>query len=60
MKEGLDLAGLQTLWGYIKTSQAGFKNITISTSEPTSSDGENGDIWLVYTAPTPSPEPVGE
>ena len=28
----------------------GFKNITISTSEPTSSDGENGDVWLVYEA----------
>lgn len=26
------------------------KNITISTSEPTSSDGNNGDIWLVYEA----------
>lgn len=24
------------------------RNITISTAVPTSSDGENGDIWLVY------------
>ena len=23
------------------------KNITISSSEPTSSDGSNGDIWIV-------------
>ena len=25
-----------------------FRNIQISTSEPTSSDGKNGDIWIVY------------
>lgn len=25
----------------------GVKNITISTSEPTSSQGSNGDIWIV-------------
>jgi hypothetical protein len=24
--------------------------ITISTSEPTSADGKNGDIWLVYSS----------
>jgi hypothetical protein len=27
---------------------SGVKNITISSSEPTSSDGNDGDIWLVY------------
>lgn len=26
------------------------RNITISSLEPTSQDGENGDIWLVYDA----------
>ena len=26
-----------------------FRNITISTNEPTSSDGNNGDIWIVYS-----------
>lgn len=25
------------------------KTITISSSDPTSSDGENGDIWIKYT-----------
>ena len=24
------------------------RNIILSTSEPTSSDGSNGDIWIVY------------
>lgn len=24
-------------------------NIHVSTSEPTSSDGDNGDIWVVYS-----------
>ena len=26
------------------------RNITLSTSEPTASDGQNGDIWIVYEA----------
>lgn len=26
--------------------------IYTSTIEPTSSDGKNGDIWIIYTAPT--------
>lgn len=25
-----------------------FRNITISTAEPTRSDGGNGDVWIVY------------
>jgi hypothetical protein len=29
------------------TNDSGFARITISTSEPTSSDGSNGDIWIV-------------
>lgn len=28
--------------------------IHLSTTVPTSSDGNNGDIWLVYTAPSNS------
>lgn len=32
------------------TMTAMLRNITISTSEPTSTDGNNGDIWLVYEA----------
>ncbi len=27
--------------------------IHISTSDPTSADGNNGDIWLVYSVPEP-------
>lgn len=30
----------------IATTQ--IRNVTVSTSEPTSNDGNNGDIWLVY------------
>ena len=26
------------------------KAITVSTSEPTSSEGSDGDIWMVYSA----------
>ena len=25
------------------------RNITLSTAEPTSNDGANGDVWIVYT-----------
>ena len=25
------------------------RNIVFSTTEPTSSDGDNGDVWIVYT-----------
>ena len=35
-----------TAVGTLTTKQ--IRNITISTAVPTSSDGENGDIWLVY------------
>lgn len=31
-----------------KSEIAGFKNITISSEEPTSSDGSDGDVWLKY------------
>ena len=43
----------QTLTAAEKTqvkANIGIPNITISTSEPTSSDGNDGDIWLVYEA----------
>ena len=26
------------------------RNVFLSTASPTSSDGANGDIWIVYTA----------
>lgn len=29
------------------TNDSGYKKITVSSSEPTSSDGEDGDIWIV-------------
>lgn len=29
-------------------SDINIPSITISTSEPTASDGSNGDIWIVY------------
>jgi hypothetical protein len=41
------LAGSLTV-GSAPTSSNVARNITISTSEPTSSDGANGDIWFVY------------
>jgi len=28
------------------------RNVTISTAEPTASDGGNGDVWIVYEAAT--------
>ena len=28
------------------------RNVTISTAEPTASDGDNGDVWIVYEAAT--------
>ena len=31
-----------------KSEIVNFKNIYFSTTPPTSSEGENGDIWLVY------------
>lgn len=40
----------QTLTAAEKTQVKTNLGITISTSAPTSADGENGDIWLVYEA----------
>jgi hypothetical protein len=40
-------AGLMSAADKIKLDSL---NITISSSDPTSSDGQNGDIWLVYDA----------
>lgn len=31
------------------TNDTGFKKITASTSAPTANDGNDGDVWLVYT-----------
>lgn len=41
-------AGLMSASDKIKLDN--IRNITISSSEPTSQDGQNGDIWLVYDA----------
>lgn len=32
----------------VNPSSNGYKNIKMSTTEPTSADGQNGDIWIVY------------
>ena len=50
------ITGTQTFSGIAKASAATnyttakFRNIILSTSEPTSSDGANGDVWIVYEA----------
>lgn len=41
-------AGLMSAADKIKLDNT--RNITVSSSNPTSSDGENGDIWFVYTS----------
>lgn len=48
-RERLDTFGLELGTKASKNDIAGFKNITISSEEPTSSDGSNGDVWLVYS-----------
>lgn len=50
----IPLAGNVNLSGYLTvtpqiTPAGQVRNIYISTSEPTSSDGVNGDIWLIYS-----------
>lgn len=56
IQEALDLTGLKTLWAKIKqyiTAKLEHKpDIYTSTSEPTSSDGNDGDLWLVYENPS--------
>lgn len=50
------ITGTQTFSGIAKASAATnyttakFRNIILSTSEPTASDGANGDVWIVYEA----------
>ena len=34
----------------LANNTSGQRNILISTSVPSSSDGRNGDVWLRYTA----------
>lgn len=47
-----------TAVGTLTTKQ--LRNITISTADPTSSDGGNGDIWITYgSAQSDCPFPVG-
>ena len=47
-----------TAVGTLTTKQ--LRNITISTADPTSSDGGNGDVWITYgNAQSNCPFPVG-
>lgn len=47
-----------TAVGTLTTKQ--LRNITISTADPTSSDGGNGDVWIKYgSAQSDCPFPVG-
>lgn len=47
-----------TAVGTLTTKQ--LRNITISTADPTSSDGENGDVWIRYgSTQSDCPFPVG-
>ena len=43
-------AGAITVSAGTDYSTAKIRNIVFSTSEPTSADGNNGDIWIVYDA----------
>ena len=52
--EKLDVSGGTLTGALVAQSNTNYsvrqvRNIIISTSEPTSSDGQNGDIWLVYS-----------
>ena len=46
-------AAMQSDWNETDTESPAYiqnkPNITISTATPTSADGNNGDIWFVYS-----------
>ena len=46
---GISVTGTVTATS-VATSANGIRNITTSTSDPTSSDGADGDVWFKYTA----------
>ena len=47
-KSGDTMTGQLVAQNNIAYSTAQVRNIILSTSEPTSNDGANGDIWIVY------------
>lgn len=49
-KSGGTLTGALTAQNNTSYTTKQVRNITLSTAEPTSSDGANGDIWIVYEA----------
>ena len=47
-KSGDTMTGQLVAQNNVAYSTAQVRNIILSTSEPTSTDGNNGDIWIVY------------
>ena len=47
-KSGDTMTGQLIAQNNVAYSTAQVRNIILSTSEPTSTDGANGDIWIVY------------
>ena len=47
-KSGDTMTGQLVAQNNVAYSTAQVRNIILSTSEPTDSDGANGDIWIVY------------
>ena len=48
-KSGGTLTGIVTAQSNADYTTKQIRNVILSTSEPTSSDGANGDIWIKYT-----------
>lgn len=48
-KSGGTLTGQLVAQGNTNYTTGQVRNIYLSTSEPTSSDGQNGDVWFVYS-----------
>ena len=49
-KSGDSMTGQLIAQNNVAYSTAQVRNIILSTSAPTSTDGNNGDIWIVYVA----------
>jgi hypothetical protein len=47
-KSGDTMTGQLVAQNNVAYTTAQVRNIILSTSEPTSTDGANGDIWIVY------------
>ena len=48
-KSGGTMTGILTAQNNTRYTTKQVRNVIVSTSEPTSSDGANGDIWIKYT-----------